>query len=178
MRALPNNTTPEEAYALFTLNQLTSDNISLLANAWLLQGLFTDSLNDLCWETTPIMSTVGPIFEQAMHELNTNKPDRLGAAKTIIKETLSRIVKLEITPEEGASFIYWNIHHEIDDEYPDKDYLGDNLGLEQIFCWLREIWDCKDGSRLSYHTDIPRHEADKKFKEYLYEECEKWLNTH
>ncbi len=43
-----------------------------------------------------------------------------------------------------------------------KKYLGDSLGLEHIFCWLREIWDYRDGSRIVYYTDLARAKAEKK----------------
>ena len=99
------------------------------------------------------------------------------AAKTIIQKTLKRIVAKEIEPDVGASFLYWDVHHELFDEFPDKEYVGDNLGLEHIFCWLREIWDCRDGSMLLYHSDLSRPEAEKKFKEYLVEEAKKILET-
>ncbi len=51
------------------------------------------------------------------------------------------------------------------------------MGFEKIFCWLREIWDCRDGSRLLYYTDLPRSEANIKFQEHLIEEVAVWLDA-
>ncbi|MCC2525733.1 hypothetical protein [Vibrio coralliilyticus] len=166
---------PIEAYSLYILGKLSSDKIVILANSWLEKGLFTDSLNDIYWEDSPIMADVGPRFEKAIEELNINKMSRFEAANKLIELTLTRIINSELEPDVGATFLYYDVHHVINDEYPDKEFMGDSLGLEHIFCWLREIWDCRDGSRILYHTDLSRKDAEAKFNEHLIEEAQKWL---
>ena len=54
---------------------------------------------------------------------------------------------------------------------------GDNLGLQYVFCWLREIWDCRDGSMILYHTNLPRDQAEAKFFEHLRESAADWLRN-
>jgi len=71
----------------------------------------------------------------------------------------------------------YDVHLNIFGERPDKKYAGDSLGLEHIFCWLREIWDCRDGSIILYYSDLPRIEAEEKFKEHLIDESQKWLEN-
>lgn len=168
---------PIKAYSLYKLGKLSSDKIAELANLWLDEGIYTDSLNDIFSTAHPNMADLSPAFEKAMKELGVNEPTRFEAAQILIKATLKEIVENKIEPDEGASFIYWDVHHELTDEIPDKEYVGDNLGLEHIFCWLREIWDCRDGSMILYYTDLPRAEAEIKFKEHLTEEAKKWLET-
>ncbi len=162
---------------MFKLNQISSEDIVMITNDWLNDGLYTKSLGEFVFISNPIMSEVAPIFQQTMNELGLNEPTRLEAAKTVIQMKLEKLVERVISPEEGASFIYWHVYHELLNEFPDKEFVGDNLGLENIFCWLREIWDCKDGSMILYHTDLPRSEAEKKFEEYLIEEAQKWLEN-
>lgn len=123
----------------------------------------------------PEMYIVGSIFEKLMDELEIQKLNRFDAANLIIKKALTQIVDLEIEPEVGASFIYNDVWGEIEEEYPVINYLGDSLGLEHTFCWLREIWDCRDGSRILYYTDLPRDKAEEKFTEHLIEEASNWL---
>jgi AAA+ ATPase superfamily predicted ATPase len=166
---------PIEAYSLFQLGKLSSDKIVSLANLWLENNIFADSLVHLFGISRPIMSDVAPLFEKAMKELNVHKPTSLEAAKILIKITLRKIVENKLDPVEGASFLYGEIYHTLTNEIPNKNYVGDNLGLEHIFCWLREIWDCRDGSRLLYYSDLPRSEAEVKFIEHLVEEAERWL---
>ena len=166
-----------EAYSLYKLGKLSSSKIVSLANLWLDNGAYSDSLNYLYTQTNPVMADVGPLFKKAMSELGVNEPTRVEAANNVIKVTLNRIINNEVLPEEGASFLYWDVYHEIEEEYPNKEYVGDNLGLQNVFCWLREIWDCRDGSMILYHTDLPRSEAEIKFKEHLIEEASNWLNN-
>jgi hypothetical protein len=168
---------PIEAFALYKLGKLSSDKIVSLANDWLEMDLYTESIGELSMVTNPIMSDVGPIFERAMQELKIKEPTKIDAANTIIYIILKRIVANEISPDEGASFLYWDVHHELSEIMPDKEYVGDSFGLEHIFCWLREIWDCRDGSMILYHTDLPRAEAEVKFREHLVEEAEKLLKS-
>lgn len=168
---------PIEAFSLYKLGKLSSDRIVSQSNIWIENEKYTESLGELCLTVNPIMSDVGPLFKKAMQELQIKEPTRFEAANILIRVTLERIVNNEIEADEGASFLYWDVHHELLDEFPDKEYVGDSLGLEHIFCWLREIWDCRDGSMLLYHTDLPRPEAEKKFKEHLVEEAKKILDT-
>jgi hypothetical protein len=57
----------------------------------------------------------------------------------------------------------------INSTLPDGKYLGSNLNIEQIFCWLIEVWDCRDGSRVICHKDLPRDETEQKLLDYLLE---------
>ncbi len=170
-----NDMEPVEAYSRFVLRKLRSDEIASLANSWLSNGTFTETLNQLWCEKEPVMSSVGPLFEKAMIELGVERPDRLEAARTIIRATLKRIIQSKIPPDEGAAFLYWDVYLEISAEWPNEKYAGDCLGLENIFCWLREIWDCRDGSLILYYSDLPRSEAEEKFKQHLIDESRKWL---
>jgi len=139
------------------------------------QEIYADSLNFITMESDPIMADVGPLFESAMKELGLEIPSKVESARLLTKDTVQKMVSGEMDLMEAANFLYWDIHHEITDELPDGEYLGTNLGLEHLFCWLREIWDCRDGSIILYHTDLPREEAEVKFLEHLREEAKKWL---
>lgn len=163
-----------EAYARFMFGKLSSDEIVAVANTWINDGVYSDSLGELCTIASPKMSDVGPLFESAMQELKVTRPSRLESAFILTNETVHRIAQGELDPVEGSEFLYWQVHHEISSEFPDKQYVGDNLGLEQVFCWLREIWDCRDGSMILNHTDLPRDQTEKKFIEHLVEAAKEW----
>jgi len=38
-----------------------------------------------------------------------------------------------------------------------------------------KVTDCRDGSAILYHIDLPRDQAEKNFLERMKEEAEKWL---
>jgi hypothetical protein len=163
-----------EANARYRLGKLSSDGIVAVANAWLNNGIYSDSLGQLCSIAKPEMADVGPLFESAMTELGIATFTRIEAAMLLTKNTVQRISAGDINPVEGAEFLYWHVHHELSDELPDRKHVGDSLGLEFVFCWLREIWDCRDGSMLLYHTDLPRDQAEVKFIEHLTEAAKEW----
>ena len=165
---------PIEAQARFKLGMITSDAIVTLANTWLEQGIYSESLGNLFTINKPEMADVGPLFESALKKLGIPELTRPEAASLLVKITLHQIADGETNALEGAEFLYWQVHHAISDELPDNKYLGDNLGLEEVFCWLREIWDCRDGSMLLYHSDLPRDQAEAKFVEHLIESALTW----
>ena len=169
---------PDEANARFVLGKLSSDAIVRLANQWIDSGLYTESLGELCVIKSPVMSEVGPLFASAMKALMISCPGRLEAAMLLVRVAMERVSSGCATPVEEAEFLYWKVHHEVSDINPDKEYVGDSLGLESVFCWLREIWDCRDGSMILYHTDMPRQEAEKKFIEHLKEAAAEWLDKN
>lgn len=163
-----------EANALYRLGKLSSDAIVVAANQWLNDGLYSKSLGELCTMGTPEMANVGPLFESAMRELGIANFSRIEAAFFMVRTILKRISEGKMNPVEGAEFLYWHVHHELQDELPDQRYAGDSLGLGEVFCWLREIWDCRDGSMILYHTDLPRDQAEKKFIEHLIDTAREW----
>ena len=168
---------PENAIAHYKLGKLSSEDIVRLADLWLTQGLFTDSINLIAMEKTPMMSYVGPMLENAIGGLELPIPTKVESAKIVAREVIEKMVSGKMDLMEGANFLYWDIHHAITDELPDETYVGTNLGFEHIFCWLREVWDCRDGSRLLYYTDLPREQAEQKFMEHLRQESKKWLEN-
>lgn len=169
---------PPEANARYVLGILSSDAVVDLANEWLEAGLYSSSLGELCTVTAPVMSDVGPLFVSAMRELGVVSPTKIEAARLLVWTTLERVSTGCSNPVEEAEFLYWDVHHALASELPDKTYVGDNLGLENVFCWLREIWDCRDGSMLLYHADLPRDLAEKKFVEHLREASTRWISDN
>lgn len=169
---------PAIAIAYYQLRLLSSGDLVALADNWLNQGIYTDNINYLQMEKDPIMSEVSELFLKAMEDMKVDIPTRVAAAWIVTEDIMERIVSGSIDLMEGVNFIYWDVHHEIDTELPDGKYLGSNLKLEQVFCWLREVWDCRDGSRLICHEDLSRDEAEQKFLGYLMDECQKWLEVN
>lgn len=168
---------PEIAIARYKLGKLSSEEIVKLADSWLKQGIYTDSINFLAMETTPTMASVGPMLEAAINELGLEVPSKIVAARIAAKDTVEKMVSGDIDLMKGANFLYWDIHHEVEYELPDSEYVGDNLDFEHLFCWLREVWDCRDGSHIICYTDLPRAQAEQKFLEHLKDEAETWLEN-
>jgi hypothetical protein len=166
-----NNMEPEEAYLRYKLGLLTSDDIAGLARSWIeSDSHFSDELVEIYTERNPTMAEVGPLFESAVRELGVPEATRQQAARSLISSTLNHIASGETDPVEGATLLY-HLHIDLSSELPDRKYVGDSLGLEHVFCWLREYWDCRDGDTILYHTDLPRKEAEKLFVQHIVEEA-------
>jgi len=168
---------PREAFAHHRLGRLSADAIVGLAEAWIGSGVEAPSLTELRGIRSPSLADVGPVFERAMRELNVAEPSRADAARFLVRCTLERIVAGDLDPFEGAEIVH-DVHCDVQEELPDREYYGDSLGTQWVECWLREIWDCRDGSVLFYHADLPRDQAELKFRQYLLDAARAWLEEH
>ena len=108
-----------------------------------------------------------------MNELNIITPSKYEVEIILIRKTLAQIVNKEIDAVRGLSYIYDKIYLDMD-----KEVVGDRLNFCNIFGWLREIWDCRDGSPLNYYANLPRGKAEIKIYEHLIEESKKWLESN
>ncbi len=169
------NIQPIEVYSRFTLGLINGEEIIAIAKTWLEAYPDSENLNELSWQIQYIMSDISPLFIGFMAELEISKPNIQQAAILVTHETIKRIVELEVDPIEATEFLYWKVHHQMDEKFQDSEYIGDNLGLENIFCWLREYWDSQDGSMVLYYPDIPRNIAEKKYVAHIIEEAGKHL---
>jgi hypothetical protein len=154
--------TPQEANAWHRIGKLTGEEMVSLANQWLSEGKYSDGLNGLFYLKNRSLPDTAPLFEQAMFELGIEPVSKQEAAEILIWHVLSQVVAGSLDPVKGVERLYWDVHHQLMQEIPDTEYTGDSLRLESIFCWLREVWDCRDGSRLSYYADLPREVAERK----------------
>lgn len=163
---------PQSAYARYRIGQLHSRDIVAVAHVWLSRGIYTDSLSELSFLNNPQMAEVAPLFEKASLELGIAMSTREDAAKYLVNETLQQIAAGTVDPVNGASYLY-ELHLEMQNELPDLEYVGDSLGLENLFAWLREVWDCRDGSLILYYTDLPRAEAESRFVAHIRDEAQR-----
>lgn len=58
-----------------------------------------------------------------------------------------------------------------------QTYQGEELGLEHLYTWYRELQDADDGSTLFYYNELPREQQLTKFEEELVSEA-KVLHRH
>jgi hypothetical protein len=166
-----------EAHARYKLSLLTTDALVAQARGWIESGAyFSNALVDIYTQPNPCMADIGPMLETAMQELGVEEGTRIETARKLVSITLNHIASGEADPVEGATLLYY-LHIDLQPDLPEEDYVGDSLGLEHVFCWLREVWDCRDGGMILYHTDLPREEAEQKFIQHIVEEAQKLLGA-
>ncbi|WP_105175152.1 hypothetical protein [Pseudoalteromonas sp. T1lg122] len=111
--------TPKLAAAYYGLGALSSVHLVKLADQWLCQSIFTDSINILQTHKAPKMYEVSELFEDAMQELGITIPTRIESAWIVAEDIMKRMVSGSIELMDGANFLYNDVHHEIDDVLPD-----------------------------------------------------------
>ena len=68
-----------------------------------------------------------------------------------------------------------DIYHQVDwlEELglKEKKFVGDELGLERLYTWYRELQDFEDNGMLLYYNELPQDKQKEKFQECLVEEA-------
>lgn len=83
---------PAIAIAYYQLRLLSSADLVTLADTWLNQGIYTDSINYLQMEKNPIMSEASELFLKAMEEMKVDIPTRVASAWIVTEDIMERIV--------------------------------------------------------------------------------------
>ncbi|UII26903.1 hypothetical protein LVD15_00255 [Fulvivirga maritima] len=113
-----------------------------------------------------------------LSELQIDLPTKMEAANIL----LNFYMRLMVAEPPRAFELMTKIKNDIVDsfEWPQEStnkYLGEELGLQHLYTWYRELQDLEDGSMLLYYNELPRTEQKKKFEKHLVEEARNWLNA-
>ncbi len=156
--------TPQEAAALHILGHLPSSAIPELAIQWMTEGMDTPTMRIVAGESAPIMSDVAPMLLATLEELSVAIPTPREAMMTLLEIHVRRIASGAVDPYEGMACLDRLIDRRL---FPDREYVGDALGIEMMMTWYRELRDLEDGTKLLYYTDLPREEAGRRFRQHL-----------
>ncbi len=177
----PNHISPAQAAALWRAGLLLPEEIGILASKWLEQGEDKDSpeIAAIALDPPNSLSAVGPAFEAALAEMSVDLPNLDQPVLVALELYLRAIIESSVPPMAGMAAI--------DELYRDRDgttrchpnrasddsqtYLGDELGLEYLYTWYRELQDAEDGSTLFYYNELPREQQIAKFEEELVSEA-------
>ncbi len=170
----------KEKIADYVLGNRISSQFPDIAISGLEEDLKSESLlilagmsnNDNCFELVQY-------FNQMLEELGIELPSKLEAANVLISLYLNKMLD-----DPGNGFILMTkikneIYHanEWTQTNPElkKKFVGEELGLQHLYTWYRELQDFSDGSMLHYYNDLPPQEQKKKFEIHLIEEAMNWL---
>jgi len=119
-------------------------------------------------------------FDNGIEEINFTYPNKKEAGFILLKYNLEQMVK---NPDSAFEImqrieneIFLPIFHkeELQDE---KKYVGQELGMEHIYTWYRELQDFEDGSPLFYFNKLSRKKQKAKFIENLVKEAKQLLDN-
>jgi hypothetical protein len=176
-----NHISPAQAAALWKVGLLPPENIGALAGRWLESGEDNGSLEIAAIALDPpsSVSAVGPAFEAALAEMGVDLPNLDQPVLVTLELYLRAMIEGRVPPMAGMSAIDELYHDRGDAEirHPNRasddpqTYVGQELGLEHLYTWYRELQDAEDGSALFYYNELPRERQLAKFEEELIAEA-------
>ncbi|PIQ19918.1 MAG: hypothetical protein COW65_18020 [Cytophagales bacterium CG18_big_fil_WC_8_21_14_2_50_42_9] len=114
-------------------------------------------------------------FELSLEELGITLPDKLEAAKILLSYYLGQMISSLERAFELMYLIDNEIYKQVDWmqelKLSEKKYVGEELGLEKMFTWYRELQDYEDNGMLLYYNELPRVKQKVKFEQELVEEA-------
>lgn len=177
----PNYITPAQAAALWKVRMLTPEEVGALASVWLEQGtdMGSPEVASIALNPPSSLSAVGPSFEAALGEMGVDLPN-FGQSVLVTLEFCLRAISEGRVPARAGMAAIDELHHDRGDaklRHPNRQlndpqkYLGEELGLEYLYTWYRELQDADAGSTLFYYNELPREQQLAKFEEELVAEA-------
>jgi hypothetical protein len=165
-----------EMIANYKLGNFSWSHFPEIAMAALNEGFESDSLFILAgMNKNENTFELEQYFKSSLAELHISLPEFHTAAKILLKYYLNEMVIHEENAYNIVTIIDNNIYRQVNWEeelnLPKKQFIGEELGLEKIFTWYRELQDFYDGGMLLYYNDLSEKEQKKKIEEHLIKEA-------
>ncbi|MFT5250786.1 MAG: hypothetical protein ACI93P_002529 [bacterium] len=164
--------------AKYVLNE-SHESLPNLAYDAMLNGYESESMTILAGMTVQdSMSERIQYFQKGLDELGLKLPQKREAAITLLKHYLTEIIDNPNNSYEYMIRIDNELYKPIFlEESSTKKYVGEEIGLEKMYTWYRELQDFKDESRLLYYNELPKESQKQKFIEHLTEEANNLLKS-
>ena len=117
-------------------------------------------------------------FNHSLDELQINLPSKAVAAKILTKYYLIKIVENPNKVFEIMQILDNDVYKQIDWKGHERKHIGEELNLEYLYTWYREIQDWIDNGMILYFNDLSRDEQRMKFDENLLLEAKKTLRNN
>lgn len=117
-------------------------------------------------------------FQNSLNELKIILPNRKSAAITLTKYYLTKIIDNPNLAFEFMKKLDREVYMKLDFERSDNKYVGEELKLEYLYTWYREIQDYNDNGMLLYYNDLSKAKQREKFEENLVEEAKETLTNN
>lgn len=169
----------KEKISNYVLENISVSQLPQIGLIGLEEDLESESLNILAGMNEKDNSfEIEEYYKKALAELKFEEPNKLDAGKILLIHYLKRMV---LQPNYAFQYmvkidneIYKQINWGSIQKEKSK-YVGEELGLEKLYTWYREIQDWKEGSRLLYFNELPKEKQKLKFEENLIKEAKELL---
>ncbi len=172
---------------MWKAGHLLPEEIGTLASRWLEEGEDKGSaeLAAIALDPPSSLREAAPAFEAALVEMGVDLPNLEQPVLVTLELLLRLMIEGRVPPKEVMVAIDDLYHDRGDTElrHPNRavddaqTYVGEELGLEHLYTWYRELQDAEDGSLLFYYNELPREQQLAKFEEELVSEA-RVLHSH
>jgi len=111
---------------------------------------------------------------KSLIELGITVVDKYSSAKILLRYYLDLMIKKLKHAFEVMSIIDRTIMNKVDWvkelDLDEIQIVGEELGLEKLYAWYRELQDLEDGDMVLYYINLPAKKQKKKFTKHLVEE--------
>ena len=168
-----------ESISNFILENLTTKDLPKIAMIALNENIESESIYILAGMNEKDNSfEIKQYFEKSLSELNIKLPSKIEASKILTRYYLKQIVE---NPEKAYELMIKldnDVYKQIDWKENNKKFVGEELNVEKLYTWYREIQDWNDNSMILYYNTLSRENQRKKFEEHLVEEAEITLKNN
>jgi hypothetical protein len=176
----------QEKIANYVLGNLTRRHFPDIALTALNHGVESESLLILAGMSVEDNSfELEQYFKASLKELGIMLPKSLDAAKILLSFYLKEMIAYPENGFEIMSKIDNQIYKQVDWSKVlgkvNKEFVGEELGLEHMYTWYRELQDFEDNGMLLYYNNLPKQEQKEKFELHLISEAKellKKISTH
>lgn len=171
-----------EKIADYCLGNLQENHFPEIAITALNEGIESESLYILAgMSESDNVFELQHYFDKCLNELGLIIPDKYTSAQLLLSYYLTKMIIEPNSAYKTMSIIDSQITKKIDWEtelkLTDVKYVGEELGLEKIYTWYRELQDFEDGSFLLYFNKLSRQEQKEKFVVNMIEEAKHVRNN-
>jgi hypothetical protein len=171
----------KEKIANYCLGNLQRNHLPSIALTALEEGIESESLLILAsMSDRDNVFELQQYFDSSINELELVLPDKYTSAQILLSYYINEMIIYPDKAYEIMILIDNQIMGQVDWEkelaLPKIEYVGEALGLENLYTWYRELQDFEDGSRLIFYNDLPKHEQKRKFQFNMISEAKKVKN--
>ena len=161
----------KEKIANYVLGNYSISQLPEIALTGLMEGIKSDALIILAGMSgTDNSFEIEQYFNKTLRETKIHIPEKIKAAKIVLRYYLNEILLDPQKAFEIMNIIHDKVYANVYQIQP-KNFFGEELGLEHMYTWYRELQDFSDNSMLLYYNDLPRDEQKTKFEYHLVEEA-------
>jgi hypothetical protein len=128
------------AAARYVLGNAASEELARVADTLLAEGVYSPAIGELGTTRRLVMAEAGPLFEQALRDLNVEMPSPEEAAWVLLRYHIGRIAYEEVSPRDGLQSLL-EVYDRANLHGQSGTYVGDSHGIEQLIAAYWE-YDC------------------------------------